>query len=798
MDKQTTKKSKFQLRDLFFRIKVLSGELMSNYISTEETDAEGRQALSLRLNYTARGLGFSLLAFLFGGADMLFGTYPLGVALFCASSRYIPFIYVGLILSTLFITGGAVTMFLIYTIALLARFSISYLSKKDYNSPLFAETKLYRALFSSAVMLVPGVIRCIGDSFLWFDLFGLISGVLLAPMLTLAFCGTLHTSNNYTAYHDIGLCALMSFTVYALADVYILGFSAGAVLAFIIAMHISKECGMLRGGAAGLFAGLAFNAPYAPLFAIAALISGLFWKLGSIHAVIAALGAGVVYGIYADGFTALSALAPDLLAGALIYVPLERLRLLPKPRIFTGGGSMPENLNDRIAVSEQQNEAAQKRFRAMSDAMSSLASVFYSLSCAEKKPEIGEVGLTVEKCFEGFCEKCPRRIICWDEHYPDTRETLNKLSLAIYNGEVIGVSDVPEYVAKRCNRIEEITEAINKRYSNQLKDAIRGSKAEVFAIDYASMSSLLEQALTENAREYEIDEKLTAGIKNEARYLNFSSTNLCVYGTRRKRVIAGGIDLARVKLGVDEIRRAFERVVGVPLTYPSFSIEGDHITMSMRSKRIFKAEYAHISQKKGGEDINGDSISFFENSGDYFYSLLSDGMGSGRDAALSSRLAGVYLDKMLRAGNRKNQSIEMLNSFLRQKSCESFATVDLLELDLLNGEASFVKSGAAPSYVLRGSSIFKIASVGMPVGITKELNAEEVKFELQGGDVVVMISDGICDASEDGIWLMDMLANDWKRGTGLKDMCEKILEEARERNGERDDMTVGMIKVKKI
>jgi len=238
--------------------------------------------------------------------------------------------------------------------------------------------------------------------------------------------------------------------------------------------------------------------------------------------------------------------------------------------------------------------------------------------------------------------------------------------------------------------------------------------------------------------------------------------------------------------------------LGAPLSYPNIAIEGDHITMNMRSKRIFKAEYAHISQKKEKEDINGDSISFFENSGDYFYALLSDGMGSGRDAALSSRLAGVYLDKMLRAGNKKAQAIEMLNSFLRQKSCESFATVDLMELDLLNGQASFVKSGAVPSYIIRGSSIFKIASNTMPVGIIKELNAEEVKFELEHGDVVVMISDGICDGTEDGIWLMDMLINDWKKGVGLRDMCEKILEEARERNGERDDMTVGMVKIKRI
>ena len=66
---------------------------------------------------------------------------------------------------------------------------------------------------------------------------------------------------------------------------------------------------------------------------------------------------------------------------------------------------------------------------------------------------------------------------------------------------------------------------------------------------------------------------------------------------------------------------------------------------------------------------------------------------------------------------------------------------------------------------------------------------------MEENDTVVMISDGIAQTFEDGLWLMDMLTNDWKKGMSCADMCERILEEARERNGDRDDMTVGMVKV---
>ncbi len=768
-------------------------KFFSHYVSTDISTQ--KQSLNRRLNFVVRGLGLGVMSFFFGRAEIAFSVIPFGSALLCASEKYVPFIYIGLLTSSLFSVGLAIPVFLMYSMGILLRFIISYGLLEKQRSPLFGEAIGYRALTSIVMMFMMGVYRCIAGGFLWYDLFATILGMTITPLITVLYCGVFAEKHRFTSYHDIGMAALMASCIYSLNGYTLLGFSLSAILSFGLSLHISKECGMLRGGIAGLIAGTAYNLLYAPLFAMTGLISGLFWKTGTSAATLAAVASGIIYGVYVDGFSSLRLLAPDLLAGSLIFIPLARAELLPKPLLFSGSGTLPHNYADKIAVAQKKEEDSTKRFMAMSQAFTSLSKTFYELSNAQRRPDFEKVRNRCRTCFEKHCEQCTKSVICWDKEYEATQAALTQIASDIYGGGIATASHLPENINRRCSKAEEILDEINCGYSKQLEEAMKSDKAEVFAIDYEAMSALLEDAIKENTREYEIDAPLTSKLKSSARYLNLSCSNLAVYGKRRKQIIAGGVDFARVKMGVEEIRRSFERIVGVCLTGPDFSVEKGYITMTMASRRLFKVQASKASQKKENEDINGDCLSFFENSEDYFYTLLGDGMGSGRDAALASRLATVYLDRMLRSGNKKEQSVAMLNSFLRQKSCESFTTVDLLEIDLLSGEACFVKSGAAPSYVLRGTSIFKIESNSMPVGIAKELRAEEVKFKLEEKDIVVMVSDGIVGSFDDGLWLMDILTNEWKKGMSTDDMCARILDEARQRKGERDDMTVGMVKV---
>ena len=121
----------------------------------------------------------------------------------------------------------------------------------------------------------------------------------------------------------------------------------------------------------------------------------------------------------------------------------------------------------------------------------------------------------------------------------------------------------------------------------------------------------------------------------------------------------------------------------------------------------------------------------------------------------------MFLQKMLSTSNSCHSSLKLLNGFLRNKGGGSLhecsATVDLLELDLILGRASFYKSGAAPTYVFRDGSLFKLRSKTVPVGIIRELDSKKTSFDVGDGDVIVMVSDGVTQGKDECPWLFELL-----------------------------------------
>jgi stage II sporulation protein E len=216
--------------------------------------------------------------------------------------------------------------------------------------------------------------------------------------------------------------------------------------------------------------------------------------------------------------------------------------------------------------------------------------------------------------------------------------------------------------------------------------------------------------------------------------------------------------------------------------------------MTAASAPIITVEAARATSKKKTEEQNGDSTSVFENRENMFYALISDGMGSGEEAHMTSRITAVFLEKLLCAGNKKSTVLKMLNNFIRNKNLECFTTVDLLEIDTITSEASFVKSGAAASYIIRGGKLFKIASTSLPIGITREISSEEIRFELKGGDLIVMISDGVSQSFEDGAWLLSVLSDEINADAPLADIARSLIEKAKTKNGRNDDMSVVVLR----
>ncbi len=191
---------------------------------------------------------------------------------------------------------------------------------------------------------------------------------------------------------------------------------------------------------------------------------------------------------------------------------------------------------------------------------------------------------------------------------------------------------------------------------------------------------------------------------------------------------------------------------------------------------------------KGGEAVSGDSASTFETEAGQLCLLLSDGMGSGTAAQRESAMAVRLIERFLRAGVDAQPALQTLNSAmnLRAETSDSFTTIDLVTLSLKNGEGALYKYGAAPTYLKRGERVHRVSCSCLPAGLAAE-EPEMTHLRLEGGSFLVMVTDGVADATDDG-WLQELLSA-WE-GTEPQQLVAAILAESFQHKGTEDDAGV--------
>ena len=149
-----------------------------------------------------------------------------------------------------------------------------------------------------------------------------------------------------------------------------------------------------------------------------------------------------------------------------------------------------------------------------------------------------------------------------------------------------------------------------------------------------------------------------------------------------------------------------------------------------------------LSQSRSGESVCGDSLCHFVTDDKRQIVLLSDGMGSGARAGRASQRAVTMLRQLISAGAGISAAVQAVTPVLEAKfEVMGFVTLDLLQLDLKNGEAIFVKYGASPSYIIRDGREQKLWRQSLPAGLGGE--GAMVRVNLKAGDKVIMVSDGV-------------------------------------------------------
>ena len=193
------------------------------------------------------------------------------------------------------------------------------------------------------------------------------------------------------------------------------------------------------------------------------------------------------------------------------------------------------------------------------------------------------------------------------------------------------------------------------------------------------------------------------------------------------------------------------------------------------------------SVPKEGQRLCGDSVTYFQPDPNTLCLLLSDGMGSGREARQESQLTLRLTERFLRSGVEAGTALRTINAALNIRSDEqgSFTTIDLLTVDLIDCQAALYKYGAAPTYIKRQGTVRRLTGGALPAGLQDAAApTPETRFPLEENTFVLLVSDGVTDSGDDQ-WLQDLLAG-WQ-GDDPHVLVSLVLRQCRQRRQGDDD-----------
>ncbi len=199
--------------------------------------------------------------------------------------------------------------------------------------------------------------------------------------------------------------------------------------------------------------------------------------------------------------------------------------------------------------------------------------------------------------------------------------------------------------------------------------------------------------------------------------------------------------------------RLTERLVSEWLGFPVKAVNLYRGYLSEEEQRITFCEVPDYycltgvaRMKKEEQTVSGDSFSFFYEDDGEVAMILSDGMGSGEEAAKESESVLGLLEKLLAAGFREETAIRLINSVLALRAEQNmFATLDISRVNLYGGTCEFIKIGGAATYLRRGKWLECVEARTLPIGMVQQVDYDCMVKKLYDGDYIIMMSDGVLD-----------------------------------------------------
>ncbi len=749
------------------------------------------------------------VALLFSRYHLIFGAHPLGIAMVATMPSMVWASLIGAAIGALTLGKDGI----IYGICALLTVGIRMLSSKgaQYRSP-FGEGLLLRMCAATISGFVAAVYEVIVGGFTMAVALNGLTMILVSPVLVFVFSGLFSEyvsiedviSDRYqltlSGKEDKEKYDLIFFQCSALVALFLIAltlkeinlFGIGADLIFIsfVTLLSAKKYGAVKAAVIGFVTALGTSGVTAVAFALVGLVSGLVFPYGVGIALISTGAAVALWTVYSSGTAGLFSTIPEYAMAATVASPLLKgISKVREPKKETSKESATD-MAGVFALSYKSRFSG--NLDTIEEALNSISSTLRSFT-DEKFQSEEELCDMIISVADEVCLECGDADFCGQENVAPAKKNIEKLSKKLMAGERILPEDINTDM-EFCSTPERVASEINMRAARLAEESFLRGRLNTGADQYDLVGKLISEARLSDRREKAQDPHTAEKITEELIKMGYPGVAVKVFGERHRRFIVAmededGSDITRV-----EILRKIEQLCKVKTAPPEFFRKEKLALMECGTSPLYSAEFA-ISASSGGGEISGDSAIVFESGDNKFFAICSDGMGSGDEAKETSELSCKFLRSALGIGSPET-ALHLLNNTLRGRGKECSATVDIFSLDLMDGSATFIKSGAAPSFIKRDSSIFRIKSATAPIGLMKSIDSERIQVEVRGGDYVIMLSDGVSEVAEESPWLLELLTKPPK--DTARAYADYILNEAKRSSKSHDDMIVIVMKIIKL
>lgn len=588
----------------------------------------------------------------------------------------------------------------------------------------------------------------------------------------------------------LSACILMSLVPLYLFDVI----SVGRALSLIVLMASALKGGMLTGAAAGTVLGIAMDLAadgagfYVMSYAFSGLLSGVFSRHSRLVFTLSFVLASALAaaGVWAASFSASSLYETFIASVVFILLPSRFLSSIGMLLREGERGSGERDLRRFVA----------QKVRDLSAAYGELYGIVEQSLSENVNDE--NIAVVFDRAADRVCTRCVNKNRCWNAEYVDTLSALNDATQAMRANGSLTQNDIPGFFRARCTDIDAFVAAVNAEmramnYRRELKARLRENRSVAWG-QYADISRLLGAVADElgsvNGADLLAEQRL-------ARYLKSLGIDAEVsvyrdgHGRLRATMESGSLSPLLADPGCLD---ALSHVLGVRVCLPQGAQTSD-ARLTVLEAEPLAVSVGIAALKKRGERVSGDRGSYFKTDSGVLCVILSDGMGTGDEAARDSAQVVAILEKFLRSGANGADAMKLLNSALLLRDSENwgFATVDLMCIDLFSGDTCFYKYGAAPSYVCSGKNVRSIRGEALAAGLSLGGGSapDVVRMKLSPGCTALIASDGVIPDGDDE-WIRSVL----QRGSeDMKALAKSALREAERLYGGSDDMTVVTVRV---